>query len=182
MPSWRRRAGPVPGGHRFGRRLIPGNKTLQPVPSEPFVPRPRKGHFRVAKCCLNRTSTGTNMPHRELLTESQRLSLHAPASDERGMVRHHMLTSEDLALINRRRDPNRLGYRYRGYTREAATRPNRRLSRKPTIPFLKGCRWFPGRNDWPSSALLARSGIKGALRSKRDAISLKRRTLMSILS
>jgi hypothetical protein len=59
------------------------------------------------------------MPHRELLTESQRLSLHAPASDERGMVRHYMLTSEDLALINRRRrDPNRLGYRYRGYTRE----------------------------------------------------------------
>jgi hypothetical protein len=60
---------------------------------------------------LNRTSTGTNMPHRELLTESQRLSLHAPASDERGMVRHYMLSSEDLALINRRRgDPNRLGF------------------------------------------------------------------------
>ena len=30
------------------------------------------------------------MPERELLTESQRLSLHAPASDERGMVRHYM--------------------------------------------------------------------------------------------
>ena len=29
------------------------------------------------------------MPHRELLTESQRLSLQAPASDERGMVRHY---------------------------------------------------------------------------------------------
>jgi hypothetical protein len=40
------------------------------------------------------------MPHRELLTESQRLSLQAPASDERGMVRHYMLSSEDLALIN----------------------------------------------------------------------------------
>jgi hypothetical protein len=53
----------------------------------------------------------TNMPHRELLTESQRLSLHAPASDERGMVRHYTLSSEDLALINRRRgDPNRLGF------------------------------------------------------------------------
>jgi hypothetical protein len=52
-----------------------------------------------------------NMPHRELLTESQRLSLQAPASDERGMVRHYMLSSEDLALINRRRgDPNRLGF------------------------------------------------------------------------
>ena len=51
------------------------------------------------------------MPHRELLTESQRLSLQAPASDERGMVRHYMLSSEDLALINRRRgDPNRLGF------------------------------------------------------------------------
>jgi hypothetical protein len=51
------------------------------------------------------------MPHRELLTESQRLSLNAPASDERGMVRHYTLSSEDLALINRRRgDPNRLGF------------------------------------------------------------------------
>jgi Domain of unknown function (DUF4158) len=46
-----------------------------------------------------------------LLTESQRLSLQAPASDERGMVRHYMLSSEDLALVNRRRgDPNRLGF------------------------------------------------------------------------
>ena len=51
------------------------------------------------------------MPHRELLTESQRLILQAPASDERGMVRHYTLSSEDLALINRRRgDPNRLGF------------------------------------------------------------------------
>ncbi len=51
------------------------------------------------------------MPHRELLTESERLSLQAPASDERGMVRHYMLSSEDLALINRRRggfDPERI--------------------------------------------------------------------------
>lgn len=54
------------------------------------------------------------MPHRELLTESQRLSLNAPASDERGMVRHYTLSSEDLALINRRRgDPNRLGFALR---------------------------------------------------------------------
>ena len=51
------------------------------------------------------------MPHRELLTESQRLSLHTPVTDERGMVRHYTLSSEDLALINRRRgDPNRLGF------------------------------------------------------------------------
>ncbi len=51
------------------------------------------------------------MPHRELLTESQRLSFHAPASDERGTVRHYTLSAEDLALINRRRgDPNRLGF------------------------------------------------------------------------
>ena len=51
------------------------------------------------------------MPHRELLTESQRLRLQTPASDERGMVRHYTLSSEDLALINRcRGDPNRLGF------------------------------------------------------------------------
>ena len=59
----------------------------------------------------NYTSTGTTLPHRELLTESQRLSLQTPASDERGRVRHYTLSSEDLALINRRRgDPNRLGF------------------------------------------------------------------------
>jgi hypothetical protein len=40
------------------------------------------------------------MPHRELLTESQRLSLHAPASDERGMVRHYTLSPEDLVFCN----------------------------------------------------------------------------------
>ncbi len=51
------------------------------------------------------------MPHRQLLTESQRLSLQTPVTDERGMVRHYTLSSEDLALINRRRgDPNRLGF------------------------------------------------------------------------
>ena len=51
------------------------------------------------------------MPHQELLTEAQRLILQAPASDERGMVRHYTLTSEDLVLISRRRrDPNRLGF------------------------------------------------------------------------
>jgi hypothetical protein len=61
--------------------------------------------------CFKYTSTGTAMPHRDLLNESQRLSVHAPASDERGMVRHYTLSSEDLALINRRRgDPNRLGF------------------------------------------------------------------------
>ena len=51
------------------------------------------------------------MPHVELLTESQRLSLQTPVTNERGMVRHYTLSSEDLALINRRRgDPNRLGF------------------------------------------------------------------------
>ena len=51
------------------------------------------------------------MAHRALLTESQRVSFHAPASDERGMVRYYTLSAEDLALINRRRgDPNRLGF------------------------------------------------------------------------
>ena len=39
------------------------------------------------------------MPRQELLTESQRLSLQSPASDERTMVRHYLLSSEDLALI-----------------------------------------------------------------------------------
>jgi hypothetical protein len=43
------------------------------------------------------------MPHRELLTESQRLSFQTPAIDERGMVRHYTLSSEDLVLINHRR-------------------------------------------------------------------------------
>jgi TnpA family transposase len=51
------------------------------------------------------------MPRQELLTESQRLSLQSPASDERTMVRHYTLSSEDLALINRHRGkPNRLGF------------------------------------------------------------------------
>jgi TnpA family transposase len=51
------------------------------------------------------------MAHRELLTEPQRVSFHAPASDERGMVRHYTLSADDLALVNRRRgDPNRLGF------------------------------------------------------------------------
>ena len=60
-PSWGRRVGPVPGGHRSGRRLMPGNKALQPVASEhrlhhragyafPVAPRgvrllPRKRNF-----------------------------------------------------------------------------------------------------------------------------------------
>jgi TnpA family transposase len=51
------------------------------------------------------------MAHRELLTESQRVFFHAPATDERGMVRHYTLSADDLALIDRRRsDPNRLGF------------------------------------------------------------------------
>ena len=51
------------------------------------------------------------MPHKELLTEAQRFILQAPASDERGMVRHYTLSSEDLVLISRHRgDPNRLGF------------------------------------------------------------------------
>src|ERR1700722_16285590 len=51
------------------------------------------------------------MPRRELLTEPQRLIFNAPASDERGMVRHYTLSAEDLALINRHRgDSNRLGF------------------------------------------------------------------------
>jgi hypothetical protein len=54
---------------------------------------------------------GQNMPHRELLTESQRLSFQAPTSDEREMVRYYTFSSEDLGLINRRRgDANRIGF------------------------------------------------------------------------
>ena len=68
------------------------------------------GYEGVTSVQLKHTLTGTTLPHRELLTESQRLSLQTPASDERGRVRHYTLSSEDLALINRRRgDPNRLG-------------------------------------------------------------------------
>ena len=51
------------------------------------------------------------MPRRELLTEPQRLAFTEPATAERGMVRHYTLSTEDLALIDRRRgDPNRLGF------------------------------------------------------------------------
>ena len=38
----------------------------------------------------------------------------------------------------------------RGYTREAAIRPNRRLSRRPFISFLTGCSKFPDRIDCPA--------------------------------
>ena len=81
------------------------------------------------------------MPHRELLTESQRLGLQAPANDERGMVRHYTLSSEDLlALINRRRgDPNRLGFALMlcylrfpgGYFNQASNHP---LRYAPLLP------------------------------------------------
>ena len=44
-PFWRRRVGPVPGGHRSGRRLMPGNKNkaLQPVAGEHWL-RHRAGY------------------------------------------------------------------------------------------------------------------------------------------
>jgi hypothetical protein len=80
----------------------------------PPVQNPReRGHFDEAKMLVhsNITSIGTAMPHRELLTESMRLTLQTPAVDEREMVRHYTLSTEDLALIKRRRgDPNRLGF------------------------------------------------------------------------
>ena len=79
---------------------------------ESFAPKTPEQGISWVKALVhsNYTSTGTTLPHRELLTESQRLSLQTPASDERGRVRHYTLSSEDLALINRRRgDPNRLG-------------------------------------------------------------------------
>ena len=79
---------------------------------ESFAPKTPEQGISWVKALVhsNYTSTGTTLPHRELLTESQRLSLQTPASDERGRVRPYTLSSEDLALINRRRgDPNRLG-------------------------------------------------------------------------
>ena len=42
-PSWRRRVGPVPGWHRSGRQLMPGNKALQPIAGEHWL-RPRAGY------------------------------------------------------------------------------------------------------------------------------------------
>jgi hypothetical protein len=39
------------------------------------------------------------MAHREPLTKSQRVSFHAPATDERVMVRHYTVSTDDLALI-----------------------------------------------------------------------------------
>jgi TnpA family transposase len=60
--------------------------------------------------CSKFTSNGTDVARRELLIESQRVSFHAPATDERGMVRHYTLSADDMALINRRRgNPNRMG-------------------------------------------------------------------------
>src|ERR1039457_6628981 len=51
------------------------------------------------------------MPLQGLPPEPQWLAFNAPATDERGMVRHYTLIPEDLVLINRRRgDPNRLGF------------------------------------------------------------------------
>ena len=51
------------------------------------------------------------MPRCELLTAPQRLALTEPATEEREMVRHYSLNTEDLALIDRRRGhPNRLGF------------------------------------------------------------------------
>ena len=72
---------------------------------ESFAPKTPEQGISWAKALVhsNYTLTGTTLPHRELLTESQRLSLQTPASDERGRVRHYTLSSEDLALINRRR-------------------------------------------------------------------------------
>ena len=65
------------------------------------------------------------MVHRARLTESQRVSFHALASDESGMVRHYTLSAEDLALINRRRgDPNRMGFAVMPcYLRESPASP-----------------------------------------------------------
>lgn len=76
------------------------------------------------------------MPRRELLTEPQRLAFTEPAIEEREMVRHYTLSSEDLALIDRRRgDANRLGFavllcylRFPGRTL--------RLDEQPPAPML----------------------------------------------
>ena len=68
---------------------------------ESFAPKTPEQGISWAKALVhsNYTLTGTTLPHRELLTESQRLSLQTPASDERGRVRHYTLSSEDLAGV-----------------------------------------------------------------------------------
>jgi TnpA family transposase len=109
------------------------------------------------------------MPHRELLTESQRLSLQAPASDERGMVRHYMLSSEDLALINRRRDdPNRLGFalmlchlRFPGRILQQGEQPPAALC--AFVAELAGKLWQPGVD--PAKLGPARGSHGAALRN-----------------
>ena len=49
------------------------------------------------------------MPRRELLTEPQRLAFTEPAIEERDMVRHYTLSTEDLGLIDRRAAGARTG-------------------------------------------------------------------------
>lgn len=77
------------------------------------------------------------MAHRELLTESQRVFFHAPATDERGMVRHYTLSADDLALIDRRRsDPNRLVW-------SAIIRSKNSRSLSPPILMMQAAEnWF----------------------------------------
>jgi hypothetical protein len=55
---------------------------------------PRKRAFSCGRVLVysKYTSKGTGMPYRELLTEPQRVSFHAPASDEREMVEELRLT------------------------------------------------------------------------------------------
>ena len=104
---------PLLDGHRSGRPSILGNRARRTVPIEPSAPNTPKRVFSrgTMLVCSRFTSKGTAMAHRELLTESQRVFFPAPATDERGMVRHYTLSADDLALIDRRRsDPNRLGF------------------------------------------------------------------------
>ncbi len=90
---------------RYGAAPVKTNGALERVVGFPFVQpdQDAPAEFRILEPGQRKIA----MPHRELLTESQRLSFQTPGSDEREMVRHYTLSSEDLALINHRPQPLR---------------------------------------------------------------------------
>ena len=107
--SWQRPASSASGGHRSDQRSIPSNAAPISIPIELFLQNRPEAHPAVGRVLvyLQGTSKGTSMPRRELLSKPQRLAFTEPVTDERAMVRHYILSAEDLALIDRRcGDPN----------------------------------------------------------------------------